>query len=136
MPIKCTYWEHTGEMTPFIEGVSSPMLRNTDTGEVVASRDLPVGAIWYASTDTQGYYRPGPDGKTLFVRTPGGDWCIDGRASNCTKPQDNEHYCWVRHGVPPVVTVDKKGNTCSAGGGSIAIGSYHGHLTNGFLTNV
>lgn len=73
-------------------------------------------------------------GRHLWVQTPGGSWCIDSRASNCTLPYDYEHRCWVRHGDPPVVTVDKHGLTCSAGAGSIQCGSYHGFLQNGRLT--
>jgi lambda family phage portal protein len=55
------------------------------------------------------------------VRTPGGTWDIDGRASNCTRPDDDTHRCWVRHGDPRtgVVHVDKDGDTCGAGSGSI-----------------
>lgn len=40
--------------------------------------------------------------------------------------------CWVRHGEPPIVTVNKDGLTCAAGAGSIGIGGgeryYHGFL--------
>lgn len=74
------------------------------------------------------------DGPALWVQTPGGAWCIDSRASNCTMPYDYNHRCWVRHGEPPLVTVDKNGPTCAAGAGSIAVGSYHGFLQNGCLT--
>jgi hypothetical protein len=47
------------------------------------------------------------------------------------------HKCWVRHGDPKTGTVhvDKNGVTCGAGAGSIASGSYHGFLHNGFLTD-
>lgn len=91
--------------------------------------------MYYATAENQQYYRPGPDGRTLFVVTPGGVWNVDERASNCTLPNDNEHYCWVRHGIPPMVTVDKVGKTCAAGAGSIMMGKYHGFLRNGKLTN-
>lgn len=75
----------------------------------------------------------GPDGKALAVITPGGSWYIDSRASNCTMPNDTKHRCWVRHGAPPNITVDKNGNTCAAGAGSIACGGYHGFLRAGYL---
>lgn len=74
------------------------------------------------------------DGPHLCVQTPGGSWNIDSRASNCTLPYDYNHRCWIRHGEPPQITVDKSGVTCSAGAGSIACGSYHGFLQNGALT--
>jgi hypothetical protein len=74
------------------------------------------------------------DGPALWVMTPGGSWCVDSRASNCTQPYDYAHRCWIRHGEPPSITVDKNGLTCQAGAGSIAVGSYHGFLRNGQLT--
>jgi hypothetical protein len=79
----------------------------------------------------------GSDGIALMVRCPNGsDWHVDGRASNCTLPDDRVHKCWVRHGDPRGcrVTVDKNGNTCAAGGGSIIAGDYHGFLVDGVLT--
>lgn len=44
------------------------------------------------------------------------------------------HRCWVRHGVPPDIHVDKNGVTCGAGGGSIAYPGFHGFLHNGYIT--
>jgi hypothetical protein len=61
---------------------------------------------------------------------------IDGICSNCTDREDalkGGHKCWVRHGDAPLITVDKNGKTCGAGGGSILSGSYHGFLRNGEL---
>jgi hypothetical protein len=55
------------------------------------------------------------------------------RASNCTMPNDMLHRCWVRHGNPPMITVDKNGPTCGAGAGSILSGNWHGFLRNGEL---
>lgn len=135
MNIKCFLLEDTGKMTEFIDSISSPIYKRIDTGEEISGRNLPVGAMWYVSEENQKYYSPGPDGRTLYVQTPGGSWCIDSRASNCTKPNDNEHRCWVRHGVPPMITVDKNGNTCSAGAGSIGMHNYHGFLRNGELVD-
>ena len=75
------------------------------------------------------------DGKHLHVVLPNGrHWDVDSRASNCTVPNDTTHRCWVRHGEPPNVTVDKAGETCRAGAGSIAADDYHGFLRNGWLT--
>ena len=38
------------------------------------------------------------DKKHLQVRLPGGGvWDTDGRASNCGKPDDVVHRCWVKH---------------------------------------
>ena len=115
-----------------------------DTGEVFARLgDCPPGAMWDARWMVDGhacggYFLGGAneqDGRWLVVRLPNGhDWCIDSRCSNCTKKDDNTHRCWVRHGEPPNVTVDKNGNTCDAGAGSILSGDYHGFLQNGSLT--
>lgn len=131
--ITCFFVELTGAYTPYVDNVSKPIYRRTDTGEEIV--DLPPGAMYYVSQQSQPYYRPGPDGRTLFVVTPGGHWSPDSRASNCGSPDDNVHYCWVRHGVPPMITVDKQGHTCKAGAGSIVMGKYHGFLRNGKLTN-
>lgn len=74
------------------------------------------------------------DGKHLKVILPNGDeWDVDGRATNCTMPNDRKHRCWVREGTPPNVHVSKKGPTCGAGAGSIASGKYHGFLRHGKL---
>lgn len=116
---------------------TSRLWKRVDTGELKRKHEFPVGAMWVCDPepDDNTYYRAGPDGKTLFVKTPGGDWNIDSRASNCGSPEDNEHRCWCRHGIPPIITVDKIGNTCVADAGSIAIADYHGFLINGRLTS-
>ncbi|HVT25960.1 MAG TPA: hypothetical protein VHD95_15140, partial [Rhizomicrobium sp.] len=114
------------------------LYRRLDSGELVAKRFAPAGALWFLDGQERRYYEGifpggGPDGQFLMARTPGGDWCIDSRASNCTMKTDKVHRCWVRHGDPKTgkVTVDKNGNTCQAGGGSIISGGYHGFLRNG-----
>ena len=81
------------------------------------------------------------DGNHLLVVLPNGRlWDIDSRCSNCTLPDDTTHRCWIRHGNPELgepVTVDKRGHTCSAGGGSIDAksgrGPWHGFLRAGYL---
>ncbi len=133
--ITCFLVEDTGRMTPMEDHVSYGIWRRVDTGEELVQIHKHPGAMYYVSPEAQKYYRPGPDGRTLFVVTPGGLWSPDSRASNCGRPQDEVHYCWVRHGVPPLITVDKEGDTCVAGAGSILVGKYHGFLTNGKLTN-
>ncbi len=93
-----------------------------------------------------------PCAQHLYVVLPNGSWWgIDGRASNCDSPcatcktpynrhlpghafiDSKPHHCWVRHGEPPLITVDKDGTTCGAGGGSIQAGDFHGFLRNGVL---
>jgi hypothetical protein len=109
------------------------LYRHPETGE---KRTLPEwaktpGAMWNATWMPNRW--KGEDGRSLVVVTPGGVWMVDGRATNCTKRYDDTHKCWVRHGNPPEVTVDKNGNTCTAGGGFILVGGYHGFLRNGWL---
>lgn len=108
--------------------------RRTDTGEETTLRNAPGGAMYFADWYEGMKWACGPDGKSLCVVLPNGrTWMIDSRANNCTLPNDNEHKCWVRHGTPPEITVDKAGLTCGAGAGSILSGDYHGFLRNGFL---
>lgn len=105
-------------------------------GSQKTQREFPIGTMWNAwwYNDLKGL--AGPDGQSICVRLPGNhDWLIDGPASNCTMPNDNVHKCWVRHGTPPNITVDKNGHTCGAGAGSILVPGYHGFLRNGELTD-
>lgn len=110
-----------------------PIYRSED-GREGQIRDFGVGAMW----DADWYTRKGPDGRALTVRLPGDyDWMIDSQASNCDQ-KDREHYCWVRTGEPPNVTVNKgqPGESCNAGAGSIWVDmpdGWHGFLTRGWL---
>jgi hypothetical protein len=107
--------------------------RRSDTGADETLREAKPGAMW----DAWWYsHRRGPDGRCLIVICPDGrQWMIDSRASNCTMKDDHVHRCWVRHGEPPNITVDKNGHTCAAGGGSIDTGTFHGFLRNGAFTS-
>jgi hypothetical protein len=144
MPHKCFLVEKTGNVRKRKCACSDPSCtqeydetewRRIDTGETIFGNasEFGIGAMWFY--DPNGYDWAEAD-KTahLIVNTPGGSWDIDSRASNCTLPQDKVHRCWVRHGEPPNVTVDKNGVTCNAGAGSIIRGNYHGFLQNGYLT--
>lgn len=110
------------------------LYKRADTGDIYTLQDAPPGAMWEAPWYNDDPSWLGPDGKALIVRCPGGhDWHIDGQASNCTRKDDKVHKCWVRHGTPPVLTVDKNGNTCQAGAGSIQTPNWHGFLRDGYL---
>jgi hypothetical protein len=113
---------------------SDHLYQRTDTGSIVTLRTAPAGAMWDAAWMPADW--KGSDGRALIVRLPNGhDWHVDGRASNCTQPDDYpNHRCWTRHGEPPLITVDKRGRTCAAGAGSIQAGNYHGFLQAGVLT--
>lgn len=115
------------------------------TGFKFVRREAPIGAMWEIE-----WYRDipdwcGRDGLALNVVTPGGEWHVDGRANNCTKPDDHVHRCWVRSGDPKTgyVHIDKDSTvqpTCEAGAGSIWINKdgprdWHGFLHRGYLCN-
>lgn len=140
MNIKCFLLESTDKIKQEYDEngkitSSTHIYKRIDTGEEMTLNNAPVGAIWRAEwyEDIESY--TGTDGKSYVCKTPGGIWMIDGRASNCTRIDDDIHKCWCRHGDAPNFTVDKNGNTCAAGSGSIILGSYHGFLINGELTN-
>jgi hypothetical protein len=106
---------------------------NTEDGK------LHPGDMWWVKHlhDEDGRCRiPGwedcdPRGHLNVMLPNGRVWDIDSRASNCTMKEDKNHRCWVRHGEPPHITVDKDGVTCQAGAGSIQAGDYHGFLQDG-----
>lgn len=74
-------------------------------------------------------------GPHLIIIVPTEHWWDPNlRASNCTMKEDLLHRCWVRHGDPAkgeVVHIDKRGVTCQAGAGSLAIPGWHGFMHNG-----
>lgn len=98
------------------------------TGREYSIRDPIPGMMWDAFWGPQDW--SGPDGRSLVIVCPDGhQWMVDGRASNCTMPDDNVHRCWTRQGDPPLIQVGKGfGKTCAAGGGSILTPGYHGFL--------
>lgn len=135
------HWNNTCEcgyeFNPNDDWQYNPRVLYADpAGKLSTLKDQPPGAMWRLTwLENRGDAQwCGGDGQAWNVRLPGGrDWAIDGRANNCTNPQENTHRCWCRHGVAPKFTVNKLGNTCEAGAGSIISGDYHGFLTDGFL---
>lgn len=131
-PTKCEHCAYVFKDTDHFQ-VFDEHIHVTEDGREFSIRNAPPGAMWYADWMGENYF--GPDGHCLVVRCPDGrDWMIDGPASNCTDKQDvgpfgKAHRCWVRHGTPPLIVVDKKGKTCKAGAGSIDTKhKYHGFL--------
>jgi hypothetical protein len=131
------------EPMPDEQSDNGRLWRRADTGEVTTINDAPAGAMWRATWyliedsnpprylfDWDNQFEP-----PLMVKTPGGHWDLDSRASNCTRKDDKTHRCWCRHGVAPNITVDKQGDTCAAGAGSIQCGNYHGFLRDGYLVD-
>ena len=121
---------------------SRRLYRRSDNGQETTIHDAPVGACWNDDykTETRTYpdFYIGEDGRCLVLKTPGGSWYIDSRASNCTLPDDKTHKCWIRHGSPEIpgsLHVDKNGHTCAAGAGSIISGSFHGFCHHGNIVS-
>jgi hypothetical protein len=112
------------------------LYRRIDTGAETPLRDASPGGSWDAWWMPPAFRANSPDGLYLMVILPNGrHWAVDSEASNCTR-KGEPHQCWVRHGNPRdcQLTVDKNGDTCAAGAGSIQAGDYHGFLRDGVLT--
>lgn len=132
-PEKC---EHCGHLFRYsdVKQVYARRIYVDSDGNEFDLENPPIGAMYYIPHFKNYPSMCGPDGNSLTVMTPGGPWNIDSQANNCTRPGE-VHKCWCRHGTPPSVTVNKNGNTCSAGAGSIQLKDYHGFLTDGWLVD-
>jgi len=96
------------------------LFRRSDNDELVTLSAAPAGAMWNAEWMGRGY--EGPDGICLCVRTPGGEWPVDGPSYQDRKIQNERG--WTRTGTIPDVTASP----------SIHIpGKYHGFLRAGWL---
>ncbi len=130
-PAQCACGYAFTDSDPF-QIFSRHLYRRTDTGEILTAKEAPAGAMCWAPW-ADAYFRPQLS-HALVVILPGGrEWMPDSRASNCTRRDDDRHHCWVMRGLVPDVTVDKNGDTCSAGAGSISVPGWHGFLRNGYL---
>lgn len=115
------------------------MYQRSDNGGLTTLQEAPTGALWYAwwyrmENGSFGWDWDNASTPPLMCMLPNNrEWNIDGRASNCTMKEERTHRCWVRHGEPPNIHVDKNGHTCQAGAGSILSGNWHGFLHNGQL---
>lgn len=93
------------------------LYRREDTGDLVTLHAAPVGAMWHARIPHWDRFKRNSDGINLVVRTPGGDWMVDGPSSNGNG--------WERTGQVPNVTATP----------SIIVGPYHGWLRDGLLVS-
>ncbi len=110
---------------------AATMVRRSDNGELITLDKATPGAIWDATWYPDAW--KAADGHAYIVRLPNGyDWRIDSIAYNCTR-RGEKHQCWVRHGTPPDLHVDKDGDTCNAGAGSILSMQGHPEEWRGFL---
>lgn len=97
------------------------MFARSDGGPQTTIMLAPAGAMWHA--DWMGDRFRGPDGHCLVVRTPAGDWTVDGTSSGDSKG-------WTRTGAPPKVTAKPSIGVYGPDGKTFA---YHGWLTDGVL---
>lgn len=95
-----------------------------DTSEVMTLEDAPPGAMWRAPW--MGY--AGPDGECYILKTPGGDWTIDGPSSNA---DGSTGPGWHREGTAPNFTVTPSIGKLNADGSW----RYHGWLRDGVLVD-
>lgn len=151
-----SWWQKIGETDwEDIPGIASGRRKSSifqclETSKQCLAIELPIGALYAADREGCQNLNSFPpaaphDGLSIACVCLGrGDknsrhhWYIEHRASNCTKPEDRDHRCWVRHGtIGDKLTVDKNGLTCAAGAGSFFMGpnnEWHGFLREGKLT--
>lgn len=98
------------------------LYRRADSGATMILRDAPAGAMWYAPWMEDWIH--GPDGHCLVVRTPVGEWMVDGPANNGPG--------WSRTGKPPKITARPSIGQL----GDDKAFRYHGFLTDGVLEDI
>ena len=97
----------------------SRLYKRADTGELMRLSMAPSGAMWHADWfPAVASRKMGPDGHFLVLRTPAGDWHVDGPSSS--------GGFWQRKGEVPNVTATPSINITGAT-------KYHGWLRNGVL---
>ena len=101
------YWQHNYQV----------LYRRDEGNDLWLLSEVQAGAMWNADWLTDQY--KGPDGLCLVVRTPGGDWTIDGPSWHLGVRGPG----WTRTGIPPRITVSP----------SILQPGYHGWLRDGVL---
>ena len=127
----CGYMFKTGDVT----GHGEPSWKRLDS-DIEEFGKLPPGACYVDEPyENKGRLIIGYDGLCIVVVLPNLiHFITDERSSNCGSPNDNEHRCWCRHGsMGEDITLDKVGNTCIGGAGSIIAGNWHGFLKAGYL---
>jgi hypothetical protein len=124
MAWQCFMVEKTGELKwRDLDGggrSGNPYYRIVATGEIIlVEGTLPIGAMFYSDELYDIKRGVGPDGKCLYVVTPGGYWPID-------HPSSGPGPGWTRTGEPPHVTAMPSINF---------VDRYHGWLRDGVLTD-
>lgn len=134
-PVKCDSCDYEFTEDDHYQHHQELLYQRRDNGELVTLKHAPLGSMWDAWWCND--IHKAPDGLCVMLKTPGGDWMVDGIASNC-KARNVEHQCWPRTGNPkdpqgnPPLNVAGNGG-CKVGAGSIKTNNYHGFLNKGYL---
>lgn len=117
-PKKCEHCSYEFSDSDMWQHFTLRLYRRDDHVTLVTTLSAaPVGSMWYADW----YPWKGPDGHCLVVKTPAGDWIVDGPSYTDGKESGPP---WSRTGAPPNVTANP----------SIHFpGKYHGWLRDGLL---
>lgn len=96
-------------------------LWRTEAGKQYELDEVPLGSAWHAFWMPRGEENTlwsGPDGQCLVVRTPHGDWWVDGPSAQTPTSRG-----WQRLGTLPKITVTP----------SIVLGAHEWSIVNGEL---
>ena len=107
-PVKCDHCDYAFTESDPHQLYARRLYKRSDTDDLTTIEEAPPGAMWDATWFND--WRAGADGKSIMVRCPDGhDWFVDGRASNCTMKDDDEHLVGSatvnRHRLPSTKTV-------------------------------
>lgn len=107
------------------------LIYRTDDGKEMTISEAPIGAMWN-EPGHRPLTLPSEDGLCLVVKTPGGNWCVDGPSwENGVKKADR---AWKRTGTPPNITANPSIHILTTGlDGSERRTVYHGWLRDGVL---
>jgi hypothetical protein len=121
-PARCAHCEYTFNDSDQYQLTTQREYVRRDTGERGIIADFPAGAMWWATWLADEDFRSGMDHHSyrrgqahLIVKTPAGDWDVDG-------PSENGNG-WARTGDAPLVAV-RPSVWVNQGGDP----SYHGFL--------
>jgi len=119
-PVKCDHCDYVFGDEDQWDLFYAAIYRRPETGEEMHIHPglagcAPAGAMFYSDWGTF----TGPDGRSLSVITPSGQWDIDHPPADGDKP-------WERTGTPPNVTANPS---------ILFRGGYHGWLRNGELVD-
>lgn len=127
-PTKCDACPYLFVEEDTIQLFADSLYKRVDNGELVTLRNAPVGAMWdahwYSGHRPPGVTAPTYDGKHVEVKTPGGNWYIDGPSYN---GDGIPRKGWTRTGTVPKITARASISMPASAE------KYHAYLTDGVL---